>query len=50
MTNDPVNNEDYLYYHYTEEELEAYREWQNSHQCVIQETPDGMGCVTCLYH
>lgn len=20
-----------------------------NHQCVIQETPDGMGCVTCLY-
>lgn len=20
-----------------------------THTCVIQETPDGMGCVTCLY-
>jgi hypothetical protein len=22
---------------------------QQDHTCVIQETPDGMGCVQCLY-
>lgn len=30
-------------------EEEAYYDWLDNHQCVIQETPDGMCCVTCLY-
>lgn len=34
----------------TEEELQDYADAQYAqHRCIIQETPDGMGCVTCLY-
>lgn len=32
-----------------EEEWEYYVAQHEQHTCVIQETPDGMGCVTCLY-
>lgn len=31
-------------------DLNAYYDAQAQHKCVIQETPDGMGCVVCLYH
>lgn len=33
---------------WTDEDFAEYERWANHHH-VIQETPDGMGCVICIY-
>ena len=36
-------------YTVTVDETQGILDQGQDHTCVIQETPDGMGCVTCLY-